>query len=50
MRPAPFSSLLLQGEGQDGVCGRRWGKTTVGIALAVSQTLDGKRVWWVAPT
>ena len=31
-------------------CGRRWGKTTLGMALAVGQALDGKRVWWVAPT
>ena len=31
-------------------CGRRWGKTTLGLALAVKYALDGKRVWWVAPT
>jgi len=31
-------------------CGRRWGKTTLGMALAVGYALDGYRVWWVAPT
>jgi hypothetical protein len=31
-------------------CGRRWGKTTLGIAMAVHHALDGARVWWVAPT
>ena len=32
------------------VCGRRWGKTRLGAALALKAGLEGKRVWWVAPT
>ncbi len=31
-------------------CGRRWGKTTLGLALAAEQARQGARVWWVAPT
>lgn len=31
-------------------CGRRWGKTTLGMNMAVRHALDGRRVWWVAPT
>jgi terminase large subunit-like protein len=31
-------------------CGRRWGKTTLGLALAIHHALNGERVWWVAPT
>ncbi|MGB4678275.1 MAG: terminase family protein [Aggregatilineales bacterium] len=31
-------------------CGRRWGKTTLGLALAVAHARQGRRVWWVAPT
>lgn len=31
-------------------CGRRWGKTTLGLALAVRHARRGCRVWWVAPT
>src|SRR5512139_3813238 len=31
-------------------CGRRWGKTTLGLAMAVNHALRGHRVWWVAPT
>ncbi len=31
-------------------CGRRWGKTTLGMVMAVSHALRGHRVWWVAPT
>lgn len=30
--------------------GRRWGKTFVAAALALKYMLDGKRVWWVAPS
>lgn len=32
------------------VCGRRWGKTRLGSCLALKAALEGKRVWWVAPT
>jgi len=32
------------------VCGRRWGKTRLGASLALRAGLEGKRVWWVAPT
>lgn len=32
------------------VCGRRWGKTRLGSVLALKDALEGKRVWWVAPT
>jgi predicted phage terminase large subunit-like protein len=32
------------------VCGRRWGKTRLGAVLALKAALEGKRVWWVAPT
>jgi predicted phage terminase large subunit-like protein len=39
--PARFKTL---------VCGRRWGKTRLGVALAVATAIEGKRVWWVAPT
>ena len=32
-------------------CGRRWGKTTLGMAMAVHEAVERrKRVWWVAPT
>lgn len=31
-------------------CGRRWGKTTLGLAMASSAAQAGGRVWWVAPT
>jgi hypothetical protein len=31
-------------------CGRRWGKTTLGLVMAVNAVLEGRRVWWVAPT
>lgn len=32
------------------VCGRRWGKTRLGIFLSLDQGLRARRVWWVAPT
>jgi predicted phage terminase large subunit-like protein len=32
------------------VCGRRWGKTRLGVFLSLEAGLRGKRVWWVAPT
>lgn len=32
------------------VCGRRWGKTRLGAALALRAMLEGKRCFWVAPT
>ena len=31
-------------------CGRRWGKTTLGLSLAMEAAQRGERVWWVAPT
>ncbi len=32
-------------------CGRRWGKTTLGLAMAIrAAKIQGARVWWVAPT
>lgn len=31
-------------------CGRRWGKTLLGITLCVRSAVKGKRIWWVAPT
>lgn len=31
------------------VCGRRWGKTRLGIALSLQYASVGKRVWWIAP-
>ena len=31
-------------------CGRRWGKSLLGVALCVAAALDGKRAWWVAPS
>lgn len=39
--PARFKAL---------VCGRRWGKTRVGVFLGSLGALRGGRVWWVAPT
>ena len=32
------------------VCGRRWGKTTLGVYACVKTALQGGRTWWVAPT
>ena len=31
------------------MCGRRWGKTVLGVWLGCKYGLEGKRVWWVAP-
>ncbi len=31
-------------------CGRRWGKTALGIVMALEAARRGERVWWVAPT
>src|SRR5574341_21753 len=31
------------------VCGRRWGKTTLAVSLAVRYAENGLRVWWVTP-
>lgn len=30
-------------------CGRRWGKTRLGVVLAIEVALRGGRAWWVAP-
>lgn len=32
------------------MCGRRYGKTTLGVWLCVRTALNGGRAWWVAPT
>ena len=32
------------------VCGRRWGKTTLGTFMCLHTALKGGRTWWVAPT
>jgi predicted phage terminase large subunit-like protein len=32
------------------VCGRQWGKTWLGAFLAVRAALEGKHIWWVAPS
>lgn len=39
--PARFKALA---------CGRRWGKTRLGVALCVEAGLSGRRAWWVAPS
>lgn len=31
------------------MCGRRWGKTRLGVVEALAEALTGGRVWWVAP-
>jgi hypothetical protein len=31
-------------------CGRRWGKTTLGVLTAIREARRGLRVWWVVPT
>ncbi len=31
-------------------CGRRWGKTLLGVALCVESAARGGRAWWIAPT
>ncbi len=31
------------------VCGRRWGKTALGVDLAAEAAIEGKRVGWFAP-
>lgn len=32
------------------ICGRRWGKTRLGVAMTTADALCGGRAWWVAPT
>lgn len=32
------------------VCGRRFGKTTLGTRICLEAALEGKRIWWIAPT
>lgn len=32
------------------VCGRRWGKTHLGVFLCLKTSLQGGLTWWVAPT
>lgn len=31
-------------------CGRQWGKTSLGAALAIAEAAQGGQVWWVSPT
>jgi hypothetical protein len=31
-------------------CGRRWGKTLLGVALCVEAAAKGGRAWWIGPT
>lgn len=31
-------------------CGRRWGKTTLGLRMCALLAQRGRQVWWVAPT
>lgn len=31
-------------------CGRQWGKSSLGAALAIREAARGGKVWWVAPT
>lgn len=31
-------------------CGRRWGKTLLGVALCTATGLEGGRAWWIAPS
>lgn len=31
-------------------CGRQFGKTSLGAAMCVSAAIEGKHVWWVAPS
>ena len=32
------------------VCGRQWGKTTLGAVMCVADAVKGGNVWWVGPT
>lgn len=32
------------------VCGRQWGKTTLGAVMCIVEALRGGEVWWVGPT
>lgn len=32
------------------VCGRRWGKTRLGVSEGIEKAADGQQGWWVAPT
>ena len=31
-------------------CGRRWGKTRLGVAMCIGAALAGGRAWWIAPS
>ena len=31
------------------MCGRRWGKTFLGVFLCFKAGIEGKRAWWIAP-
>jgi len=52
--PEPHDSQLevLRGLKRFNVlaCGRRWGKTVLGVGLSLTKAARGERVWWVAPT
>jgi phage terminase large subunit-like protein len=51
LRPDQRAILLSQARFKVVACGRRWGKTTLGLTLAACHAERyGRRVWWVAPT
>lgn len=51
-RPHPAQRVVLHEAQRYNVlsCGRRWGKTTLGVDLLVKPALAGKPVGWFAPT
>ena len=52
IRPSFEQMVVLQDPTRFKVlaCGRRWGKTTLGIIHAVEMMTRGRLVWWVSPT
>jgi predicted phage terminase large subunit-like protein len=50
LHPAQRQLLAHPARFKTVVAGRRWGKSRFGVALAVATAVEGKRVWWVAPT
>jgi hypothetical protein len=51
MKPHPGQTTVIDGSRRFNVaaCGRRFGKTTLGVNLAVETALDGKPAAWFAP-
>lgn len=51
-RKHPAQEQVVRGAARFNVvcCGRRWGKTTLGVDLLVPPALEGKPVAWFAPT